>query len=107
ADGSRIYTANTGDNSISVYDTTFGPDEPIEIQKVTLKAKGNPFQIALDPAGKFLHVVTQRAAPTLPESANALHVLKVNGDGTLTEVDSSPTVLPVSEGTRPQGVAAL
>jgi hypothetical protein len=107
-DGSRLYTTNTGDNSVSVYDTTkIGPTEPVEVQKVTLKGMGNAFQLALDPTGQFLHVVTQRASAALPDSANAVHVLRVDGDGRLTEVTSSPTVLPVSEGARPQGVVAF
>jgi 6-phosphogluconolactonase (cycloisomerase 2 family) len=106
-DGSRIYTTNTGDRSVSVYDSQTDATEPVEIQKVTLEGMANSFQPALDPTGQFLHVVTQRAAPTLPASANALHVLRVGGDGRLTEVPSSPTVLPVSPGTRPQGVVAF
>ena len=106
-DGSRIYTSNTADNSISVYDAEANPAEPAEIQKVALKGMANAYQIALDPTGKFFYVVTQRNSATLPASANALHVLTVDGDGKLTEVDSSPTVLPVPEGTRPQGVIAF
>ena len=39
--------------------------------------------------------------------ANALHVLMVADDGTLMEVPSSPTILPVPNLVRPQGVAAL
>ena len=39
--------------------------------------------------------------------ANALHTFRVAADGTLTEVPSSPTILPVPNLVRPQGVAAL
>jgi 6-phosphogluconolactonase (cycloisomerase 2 family) len=107
-EGTRLYTSNTADNSISVYDTTGDPTEPVEIQHVVLNSAGACFQIGLDPSESFLHVVTQRSSPMLPQSANALHVLKVNPDGTVTEVPSSPTVLPVpADGTRSQGVAAL
>jgi 6-phosphogluconolactonase (cycloisomerase 2 family) len=107
ADGSRLYTTNTADNSVSVYDAFTNPAEPVEIQKVTLQGMGNSFQLALDSTGQFLHVVTQRAALSLPASANALHVLRVAGDGRLTEAPSSPTVLPVANLVRPQGVAAF
>jgi len=107
ADGSRLYTTNTADNSVSVYDSSSDPTTPVEIQKVTLQGMGNSFQLALDSTGKFLHVVTQRASAVLPPSANALHVLSVGSDGRLTEVPSSPTVLPVANLVRPQGVAAF
>jgi 6-phosphogluconolactonase (cycloisomerase 2 family) len=103
----RLYTSNTGDPSISVYDLTQNPAEPIEIQKVVLRSNGNCFQFALDPTESFLQVVTQQAAPTENVTANALNVLKVGPDGKLTEVPSSPTLLPVPNLVRPQGVVAL
>jgi 6-phosphogluconolactonase (cycloisomerase 2 family) len=105
--GTRLYTSNTGDSSISVYDIASDPTEPVEIQKVSLNTTGSCFQFALDPAERFLHVVTQQASPKQDVTANGLNVLKVNADGTLTEVPSSPTRLPVPNLVRPQGVAAL
>jgi 6-phosphogluconolactonase (cycloisomerase 2 family) len=106
-DATRLYTSNTGDPSVSVYDISHDPSEPIEIQRVMLKGQGSCFQFALDSTGRFLHVVTQQSAATQDVTANALHVLRVAADGTLTEVPSSPTLLPVPNLTRPQGVAAL
>src|SRR5437764_6937784 len=44
ATGTRLYTANTGDSSISVYDSTFQL-QPVEIQHFTLKGVGNPHQL--------------------------------------------------------------
>jgi 6-phosphogluconolactonase (cycloisomerase 2 family) len=106
--GTRLYASNTGDASVSVYDISFDPTEPIEIQHVNLRTTGNSFQFALDSAEKFLHVVTQGGSSTSPASANGLSVLSVAPDGTLTEVPSSPTILPVTPGVvRPQGVKAL
>jgi 6-phosphogluconolactonase (cycloisomerase 2 family) len=105
--GTRFYASNTGDSSISVFDIAFDPTEPIEIQHVKLNTTGSCFQFALDSTGKFLHVVTQAASPKSPPSANGLNVLSVGPDGKLTEVASSPTVLPVANMVRPQGVAAL
>jgi 6-phosphogluconolactonase (cycloisomerase 2 family) len=106
-DGTRLYASNTGDPSVSVYDIGRDPSEPVEIQKVTLRSTGNCFQFALDPSGRFLHVVTQQSADTQDVTANAINVLSVGPDGKLTEVPSSPTRLPVRNLTRPQGVAAL
>jgi hypothetical protein len=103
----RLYASNTGDHSVSVYDISKDPTEPVEIQHVVLKGPGNNFEFALDSTGSFLHVVNQQSAPTEGVTANALSVLKVAADGTLTEVPSSPTLLPVPNLVRPQGVAAL
>jgi 6-phosphogluconolactonase (cycloisomerase 2 family) len=105
--GTRLYASNTGDSSISVFDIADDPTTPMEIQKVSLRTTGSCFQFALDPTGSFLHVVTQQASPKQNVTANGLNVLKVNADGTLTEVPSSPTLLPVPNMVRPQGVAAL
>ncbi len=105
--GTRLYASNTGDSSITVFDIGIDPTEPIEIQKVSLRTTGNCFQFALDSTESFLHVVTQQSAASENVTANGLNVLKVAADGTLTEVPSSPTLLPVPNLVRPQGVAAL
>jgi 6-phosphogluconolactonase (cycloisomerase 2 family) len=103
----RLYASNTGDSSISVFDISGDPTEPIEIQHLQLRTTGNCFQFALDSTEKFLHVVTQGTSLTSPRTANGLSVLSVAADGRLTEVPSSPTILPVPALVRPQGVAAL
>ena len=108
ADGTRLYTSNTGDNSISVYDTTV-PLRPVEIQRVQLQGMGNAFQITIDPRGNYLYVVTQRGDASIPlGEGNTLHVLKINQPtGKLSEQGSSLVNLPVPPGTRPQGVVAV
>ena len=106
ANGTRLYTVNTGDNSISVYDTT-APLFPVEIQHLILKGVGSAFQITPDPREGYLYVVTQRAAPSIPlGQGNTLHVLTVDKlTGKVS--DTSFVNLPVPQGTRPQGVAAV
>ena len=106
-EGTRLYTSNTVDPSISVYDTSIDPSEPIEIQKFPLSGMSNVYQITLDPSEKWFYAVTQRNSAGLPASANALHVLKVAADGTLSEGPSSPTILNVPSDSRPQGVLAF
>ncbi|MCA1583041.1 MAG: lactonase family protein [Acidobacteria bacterium] len=105
-DGTRLYTSNTGDGTVSVFDTT-DPLTPVEIQKHKLRGVGNPFQLELDPTGAYLYVLTQRADSSIPlGEGNTLHVLKVNrANGKLSEAGSSPIELPVPTGTRPQGIA--
>jgi DNA-binding beta-propeller fold protein YncE len=107
ANGTRLYTSNTGDNSISVYDTTF-PLHPIEIEHLILKGPGSALQIALDPREEYLYVVTQRTASSTPiGQGNTLHVLRVNkATGKISE--PGPFVnIPLPNGTRPQGVASV
>jgi 6-phosphogluconolactonase (cycloisomerase 2 family) len=110
-EGTRLYASNTGDPSITVYDISRDPSEPLEIQKVNLNSVpgSNPggFQIELDPTGSFLHVVTQQSAANSTVAANAVHVFEVAPEGTISEVASSPTVLPVPNLTRPQGLVAF
>jgi len=106
ATGTRLYAVNTGDSSVSVYDTTF-PLQPVEIEHLKLSGLGSPFQITVNPRGTFLYVVTQRASASVPlGEGNTLHVLTVNkSNGKIAE--SSFVKLPVPPGTRPQGVAAV
>jgi hypothetical protein len=113
-DGSRLYASNTGEPSLSVYDLQPEPSDPIEIQKVNLRVTGpfansrpGGFQIGLDPSERFLHVVTQQSSAASTPAANALHTFRVEPDGKLTEVASSPILLPVPNLTRPQGVLAF
>jgi len=104
--GTRLYTANTGSSTVSVYDTT-DPDEPKEIQAVHTSGPGALFQLALDPTERFLYVIGQRGSHAAP--GNALHVLAVDDeDGTLSEVPSSPMPITVqSPDARPQGIAVF
>lgn len=108
ADGTRLYTANTGDNSISVYDAT-QPLEPVEIEHLVLKGLGNAFQLTLDPREDFLYVVTQRGSASVPlGEGNTLHVLRIHKrTGKVSEEESSLVKFRVPPGTRPQGVAAV
>lgn len=105
ADGTRMYTSNTGDNSISVYDTT-DPLKPVQIQRQVLKGAGSSFQLELDPSGRSLFAISQRAAATtaIGDGSN-LHVLNVRQDGRVFETEHSPLALPVPATTRPQGLA--
>src|SRR5581483_9118870 len=88
----RLYTANTESNSVSVYDIT-NPLLPVEIQHIYLVATagdGGPGNIALDPTGQFLYTVNR----------SALHVLNVAADGTLTE-SLTPVNMGVPDGNFP------
>lgn len=116
--GSALYTSNTADNSVSVYDLT-NPLEPRERQHLLLKARGplytgptggppsptsEALQLALDPEEAHLYVVSQHTNPDFSApNGNKLHVLTVSADGLLSE-PHDPLVLPVETRTRPWGV---
>ena len=107
--GTRAYTTNNADSTASVYDLA-DPREPREIQVVKLEGDGHPYQIALDPSEEFLHVVKHRTFDETPVGeGNVLNVLRVDADGRLEEVPTSPLKLPVRDDllARPQGVVAL
>ena len=107
SDGTRMYTSNTGDNSISVYDTS-DPFKPVQIQRLVMKGAGSSFQLELDPSGRSLFAISQRASTTVPLGQGSnLHVLNVRKDGRIYETEHSPVALPVPADIRPQGLATF
>ncbi|HZJ17972.1 MAG TPA: beta-propeller fold lactonase family protein [Chthoniobacteraceae bacterium] len=120
-EGTFAYTSNSTDDSISVYSLA-DPFNPVEVQKLDLKGPKellggppapvifttSPFQLSLDPSGKFLYVVNHENTvdDSFPEG-NALHILQVGADGKLTETADSPLILPqalVPAGAHPKGI---
>jgi len=105
--GRRLYTANAGNGTVSAFDLR-DPTSPHQLQTLTLKNAGNPWGLAVDPAGKTLFVVDPRAVESVPRGrGNRLHVLAVGSDGRLRELESSPTRLPVSADASPLGIAVV
>ena len=111
--GTRLYVANNFSNTISVLNIE-NARNPVVIQTVGLAQGGGlpapftgraaPFQIGLDSAGRFLHVVTQLGVDgQSAANANSLQVLRVDKKGLLTLVDFMPLGTSPS---RPQGVVA-
>ena len=104
-DGRRLYTANTGDQSISVYDTS-DPANPVEIQHLSAGGVGGYEEFSLDPEERFLYVLEQENSPASVGRSNKVHVLQVDkGTGLLAALDALTVTLPVPAGTRPIGVA--
>ncbi len=95
--GSRLYTVEFQSGSVTVYDITHA-GSPQELQHFLLSGSNNePTNLAFDPTGNFLYVL----------SNVSLHVLNVSAtDGTLSET-VSPVTIPVPTGERPIGVATL
>jgi len=92
--GSRLYSSDTGTNSISVYDLS-DPYKPVEIQNLVLSGLGNALQFSLSTDEQYLYAVSSRGSASIPDGqGNALHVLKIESDGTVTENANSPIYGP-------------
>ncbi|HEX4793167.1 MAG TPA: hypothetical protein VH370_05215 [Humisphaera sp.] len=120
-DGKFLYSIDTGTNSVGVFSLA-DPLHPKQIQEFALggprNKTGDPsapsqttdFEFALDPSGKSLYVIDHQttADGSFPQG-NALHVLSVASDGTLSEPAGSIQFLPsdIPAGADPQGVAVI
>lgn len=106
-EGTRLYASNTGDRSISVFDTS-NPLNPVEIQHLQLQGEGNQFEIELDPSGRFLYAVSERASASTPlGQGNTLHVLTIDPVTGFVAEPNAPLAITVPDGVRPQGLAAV
>jgi hypothetical protein len=104
-DGSRVYTDNAGNNTMTVYDTT-DPLNPKQIQLVKLKENGNPWDVRFDPTEKYIFMIDPRARDNVPPGeGQGLHTLLVGPDGRLTEPATSPVPIPAPFKTQPIGIA--
>jgi 6-phosphogluconolactonase (cycloisomerase 2 family) len=104
--GTRLYTADTVTNSISVYDLT-DPENPVQIQEFNLSGQGNVLQIGLSTDDQSLYALSSRGNAAIPEGhGNELHVLTIQQNGTVAEIQS-PVIFNEPNDTRPQGVAVV
>jgi DNA-binding beta-propeller fold protein YncE len=105
--GTRLYTANAGNNTMSVFDVS-DPSDPKFLQTLHLHGDGNPWDIRMDPAGKMIFLIDPRARMNVPPgSGQGLHTLLINTDGTLTEPSYSPITVPDGLNVNPFGMAVL
>jgi DNA-binding beta-propeller fold protein YncE len=102
--GTRLYTDNAGNNTMSVFDIS-NPTQPKQIQLLKLKDNGNPWDVHFDPTGRFIFMIDPRARMNVPPGqGNGLHTLVVQPDGTLMEPAYSPVPIPVALDTNPVGI---
>lgn len=119
-DGRYAYATNATTDTVTVFSLA-DPLHPKFLQSVALGGpkvgvpqpapvlfSTTPFQLELDPQDEYLFVVNHETTlgNTSPDG-NAVHVLKRNADGTLTEVDFESLAGVVPAGTHPKGVVAL
>jgi hypothetical protein len=104
--GTRLYTADTVTNSISVYDLT-DPENPVQIQELNLSGEGNVLQISLSTDERSLYALSSRGDAAIPEGkGNELHILNVQPNGQVQEIQA-PVIFDEPNDTRPQGVAVV
>lgn len=116
-DGKYLYVANTGSNTVEVYSLA-DPLNPKQIQDFKLdipqppagatKAPVGTFELAVDPSGQSVDVITQATSPTFPQG-NEVHALTVASDGTLSEPNAPVTFSAedVPATARIQGIAIV
>lgn len=115
--GTRLYSLNSAENTISVFNTT-SPKSPVSIQKFELKKPGplfgtppattsEPFSFEFSSSQKYLVVLNQHTNPDFSVgNYNYLHILKISPDGKLSE-PNDPTQVPVANTLRPKGVVVV
>ncbi len=116
-DGNNLYTLNSGENSVSVYNSSNATAVSF-VQKITLKnsgpvymAMGMPFptsqdfSVGLSYDDHYLYIVSQHTNTDFSiGNFNYLHVLNRSSDGRIAEPEE-PIQIPVPNTFRPQGVA--
>ena len=108
--GARLYSMNTADNSIGVFDTT-NPAEPKEIQHLVIGGLGGLVQFAVSPDNRFLYIIEQLNNPASPAAVaqgNRIRVAAIDpATGLVTEVPAATLRIDVPDNTIPQGVVVL
>jgi 6-phosphogluconolactonase (cycloisomerase 2 family) len=105
AAGTRLYTANAGNDSVNVFDLT-DPTNPKPLQNLKLHGDGNPWDMRFDPTEKEIFLITPRARMNVKKGdGQTVHTLLIGADGTLAEPDYSPVTLPVAQTYQPYGMA--
>ena len=108
-EGRRLYAIETGNNSISVLDTS-DPANPAEIQNLLVGGlAGRLVQFEITPDNRFLYVI-ERASTTAVAAAQGtrLEVFAIDAaSGLLSRVEAATLQLPVPTDTNPLGVAIL
>jgi 6-phosphogluconolactonase (cycloisomerase 2 family) len=105
ADGLYMYVMNGGTNSIVAYSLT-DPFNPAPIQHLPLANNegAGGIRIVQDPSGTFVYGLSHAMGPG---TVSAIHVLKVNANGTLTEQQGSPVLPSLPANALPQGIVVL
>lgn len=106
SDGAHMYVMNGGTNSIVAYSLA-DPLNPTPIQHLGLanNAGAGGIRIVQDPSGEFVYGLSHAMGPG---TVSAIHILKVNGNGTLTEqAVGSPVVPSLPANALPEGIVVL
>ena len=109
-EGTRMYAVDTGSNQITVYGIATDPLTPRALAVTQLAGTGRAFELALSDDEHYLQAISQQGDATGSVADNTLHVLRVDSNGLLTEVQTDSRTQFVSNppaGTRWMGVVAF
>jgi DNA-binding beta-propeller fold protein YncE len=125
-----LYTSAIGPDQISIFSLA-SPLTPTFVQNFSLGGPMGklpagtpepetfttaPFNLSVDPTGTYLYVVNHTTCtnvsidPVNCPAGNAVHIMTINADGTLTENSYSPLIFPptmVPNDTHPKGIVVL
>ena len=98
--GYRLYSAESGSNSVTMYDLTESKYlKPVQLQHLTLKPGGSPANIKVSAGNTFLYVLG------LDETGSGNSYLHAINTGNLLSETSSPVAIPEPSGEIPEGIA--
>ncbi|HEV2178633.1 MAG TPA: beta-propeller fold lactonase family protein [Terriglobia bacterium] len=98
----RLYTSDSGSGTVTVYNVS-SPGLPVETQHFTLSkvngAMAEPINLSFDTTGHFIYV--------LDGPNQAIHILQVAANGTVTEPNPPFALTGLPAGTVPFGMAVV
>ena len=103
-DGRWLFTSNTGDDSISVFDLR-DPATPVAVSRAVDGGAGAFFQIGLSPDERHLYVLEAEASAAAEGQSNKIHVFDFDpASGVLLSDPDKTVTLPVAATRRPFGL---
>ncbi len=94
-DGKFLYAANVASSHVLAYSINSSTGALSAIGPAGGVAVGaDPFNLAVDPQGKYVFVASCSCAAGVPATAGNIWVFAIQGDGTLQPVNGSPFSLP-------------
>ncbi len=103
-DGKWLFTSNTADDSVSVYNLG-DPANPVEVSRAVGAGAGGYYQIGLSPDQRHLYALEEETSTAAEGKSNKIHVFNFDSaSGQLLDDPSKTITLPVAAATRPFGL---
>lgn len=103
-DGRWLFTSNTADDSVSVFDLR-DPAHPVEVSRAVDAGAGGYYEIGLSPDERHLYAVEEETSTAAEGKSNKIHVFDFDpASGVLVSDPGKTVTLPVAATTRPFGL---